>query len=96
MRVTESFSKSSVNKKKIYNSSLDCIFKKNRVNSNTCTTTRLTPLCFQMKKRRFFVFGHKHFAEATQGHYGFHNGDLVEQKPVNIDQRAKTAYKFPI
>ncbi len=52
-------------------------------------TTRLTPLCFRMKKRRFLSLDIKHFAEATQGHYGFHKGDLVEQKPVNIDLRAK-------
>jgi hypothetical protein len=34
-------------------------------------------LCVFHRKSVDFVFGHKHFAEVTQGHYGFHKGDLV-------------------
>ncbi len=53
----------------------------------------LTFPCFQMKKRRFLSLDTNISLKQHKDTYGFHKGDLVEQKPVNIDQRAK-AYDF--
>lgn len=53
----------------------------------------LTSSCFQMKKRRFLSLDINISLKQHKDTYGFHKGDLVEQKPVNIDQRAK-AYDF--
>ena len=77
----------------IQTSSLDCIFK-HLSNSNTCTTTRLTPLCFQMKKRRFLSLDINISLKQHKDTYGFHNGNLVEQKQVNIDLRAQCSLQF--
>ena len=48
----------------------------------------LTPSCFQMEKRRFLSLDINISLKQHKDTYGFHKGDLVEQNPVNIDQRA--------
>ncbi len=63
-------------------------------NSNTCTITRLTPMCFQVKKRRFLSLDIHISLKQHKDTYGFHKGDLVEQKPVNIDLRAQYSLQF--
>ena len=54
----------------------------------------LTPSCFQMKKRRFLSLDINILLKQHKDTYGFHKGDLVEQKPVNIDLRAQHSLQF--
>ena len=54
----------------------------------------LTPSCFQMKKRRFLSLDINISLKQHKDTYGFHKGDLVEQNPVNIDQRAKKSLRL--
>ena len=68
---------------KTQSSSLDCIR-----NSNTYYDNTLTSSCSQMKKRRFLSLDINISLKQHKDTYGFHKGDLVEQNPVNIDQRA--------
>ena len=74
---------------KTQSSSLDCMR-----NSNTCMTNTLTPLCFQMKKHRFLSLDINISLKQHKDTYGFHNGDLVEQNPVNIDLRTQHSSQF--
>ena len=69
-------------------SSLDCMR-----NSNTYDNT-LTSSCSQMKKRRFLSLDTNISLKQHKDTYGFHKGDLVEQNPVNIDQRAQHSLQF--
>ena len=55
---------------------------------------KLTPLCFQMKKRRFLSLDINISLKQHKDTYGFHKGDLVEQNPVNIDHRAQYSLQF--
>ena len=57
-------------------------------NSNTCTITRSHLRVFKLKKRRFLSLDMNISLKQHKDTYGFHKGDLVEQNPVNIDQRA--------